>query len=251
VRQAALAVDLESIDILADGRVALLSERLRSVVAEDGVIAEYDSSFAEVGKRGLEGVASRAIEAGASRVAIVWEGGYPDLLSLPEMMKRRAGGRPLLPVVMVHDVPPEGRLGRVARDKVQNFPLDVPRPAGSEPRAQRFRAPDIAWTRLAPNGDWGLMVLLSSQNGQPPIRYGNLWLQRFNLQGKRIGEPFDLRTVLPENVREANWEGLCWWEEGRSVALVHEADDKLPAHAFVVQIPPGWRFGNRAESARQ
>jgi hypothetical protein len=251
VRQAGLAVDLESIAVLADGRVALLSERLRSLVAQDGVIAEYDSTFAEVGKRGLEGVAGRALENGASRVAVVWEGGYPDFPSLPDMMKGRAGGRSLAPIILVHDIPRNARSGRVPRDAASSFTLEVQRPSGSEPRAQRFRVPDIAWTRLGPSGDYGILALLSSQNGLPPLRYGNLWLQRFDLQGRRSGPHFDLRTVLPENVRAANWEGLCWWEEGQSIALVNEAEGPLGAHAFILDLPQDWRFGIAAASARQ
>src|SRR5687767_3118253 len=37
-----LAVDLEEIDVLLDGRVVALSERLRSLIAADGRILEYD-----------------------------------------------------------------------------------------------------------------------------------------------------------------------------------------------------------------
>jgi hypothetical protein len=251
VKQAGLAVDLEAITLLADGRVAMLSERLRSLVTEDGIVAEYDSTFAEIAKRGLEGVASRPLNNQASRVAVVWEGGYPDLLSLPEMMKGRAGGRALRPVVLIHDIPKNGKVGRVQRSTVPSFQLDVPQPAGQEPRAQRFRAPDLVWTRLEPKGEWGVMVLLSGQNGAPPIRYSYHWLQRFDLQGKRVGAPLDLRPMLPEHVRESNWEGLCWWEEGQTLMMVNEADEKVGAHAFLIDLPTEWRFGKPSGSARQ
>src|SRR5262245_46936237 len=52
-----LAADLESIDVLADGRIVLLSERLRSLVDEHGVVMEYDDPLTEIGERGLEGLA--------------------------------------------------------------------------------------------------------------------------------------------------------------------------------------------------
>ncbi|MCP5119133.1 MAG: hypothetical protein GY953_50675, partial [bacterium] len=69
-------IDLEGIEVLADGRLVLLSERLRSIVGEDGMVAEYDYPLAEVGRRGLEGLAVRSLPDGSSRIAALWEGGY-------------------------------------------------------------------------------------------------------------------------------------------------------------------------------
>ncbi|MBM3797444.1 MAG: hypothetical protein FJW31_26115, partial [Acidobacteria bacterium] len=40
-----LGVDLESIGMLADGRVVALSERLRLLVSNSGIVAEYDSGL--------------------------------------------------------------------------------------------------------------------------------------------------------------------------------------------------------------
>src|SRR5688500_217925 len=132
LRQAALAVDLASLDMLADGRVALLSERRRSLVSDGGVIVEYDSGLAEVGKRGLEGVSVRPMGNGASRVAVVWEGGYPDQPSLPEMLKGRAGGQALFPLVLVHDIPRAAKIGRLPRaSTLRSFQLAVPSPVGA------------------------------------------------------------------------------------------------------------------------
>src|SRR5262245_3347191 len=54
-----LVPDFEGISRLADGRLVFLSERSRSLIGEDGLIAEYDSLLGEFANRGLEGVAVR------------------------------------------------------------------------------------------------------------------------------------------------------------------------------------------------
>ncbi|MCC6539742.1 MAG: hypothetical protein IT162_19495 [Bryobacterales bacterium] len=236
-----LGVDLESIAMLADGRVALLSERLRSLVSDTGIIAEYDSELAEIGKRGLEGLAVRPLPGGASRVAAMWEGGYADFGQMPRGAQVRSAW---LPLVVVHDVPRNAQVGRVRlRDAVASIELTVPRPPGAEPEAQRFRAPDLVWTRLsAAPDDWGFIVLLSSQNGVARPTFALKWLQRFNLEGKPVGEPFDLATVLPAGLAAVNWEGLCWFEPGKRLVMVHEAEPKVPPHAFLIDLPSAWQF---------
>ncbi len=69
--QGLLAVDLEAIDVLADGRVVVISERLRSMVSKDGVVVGYDDPFAEFGERGLEGLAVRKVDDKTSKVAVL------------------------------------------------------------------------------------------------------------------------------------------------------------------------------------
>ena len=238
LRERGLGVDIESIGVMADGRVALLSERLRSLVSDSGIIAEYDSELAEMGKRGLEGLAIRPLPGGVSRVAVVWEGGYPDFGRLP----RRAGaGNAWLPLIVVHDVPRNGHVGRVRlKDAIASIELSVPRPAGEEPAAQRFRAPDLVWTKL--RSEWGFIVLLSSQNGlaQPTFTYK--WLQRFDMEGRPFGQPLDLANLFPAALAAVNWEGMDWFEQGRKLVLVHEGDNKVQPHAFVVELPPDWQF---------
>src|SRR5439155_13225990 len=39
---ATLAIDFESVDVLADGRIVALSERLRSLISENGLVMQYD-----------------------------------------------------------------------------------------------------------------------------------------------------------------------------------------------------------------
>jgi hypothetical protein len=240
-----LGVDIESIGLLADGRIVLLSERLRSLVWDGGIVAEYDSELAEMGKRGLEGLAIRPLPGGASRVAVVWEGGYPDFGLGP----RRASARSAwLPLILVHDVAKNASAGRVRlQDALAAIELAVPRPPGEEPAAQRFRVPDLVWTILPSEkaGDgWGFIALLSSQNGLPRPTFGYKWLQRFNMEGRPVGEALDLARYFPAAVAGANWEGLAWYEPGRKLVLVHEEDTHLRAHAFVMELPAEWQFAS-------
>jgi hypothetical protein len=242
LKNAGLAVDTESIGVLADKRVVLISERLRSLVSDRGIVAEYDSELAEMGKRGLEGLAIHPNADGSSRVAVLWEGGYPDFGQAPRPEMKG----PWKPLIVVHDVPRHGSVGRVRlRDAVATIELDVPYPDKlAPPVAQRFRAPDLCWTQWLKGGrmERGFIVLLSSQDGTPKPVFRYKWLQRFDIDGKQVGKPIDLGAHLPERVRGANWEGLAWYEPGKSLVLVHEEDQSLPPHAFLFQLPPDWQF---------
>ncbi len=239
------AVDLEGIDVLADGRLAVLSERTRSLIGEDQVIAEYDQPLGEFAKRGLEGISARPLSGGSSRVAVVWEGGYPDPPSVPRPMMAHVGRRAMRAFVLIHDLKPEARDLRIRLlDAVTSFEVDLPLPPGEEPLAQRFRASDLVWTRLPDSSadPWGLILLISSQNSVDQPTYQYHWLQRFNLQGKPVGPCIDLDKVGPPSTRGANWEGLAWLEAGQRLILVHEDDAKLEAHGLILDLPPEWRF---------
>ena len=52
---APMVCDLESIEVLADGRIVGLSEQTRALIGPDGVVAYYDHQLSELGNRGLEG----------------------------------------------------------------------------------------------------------------------------------------------------------------------------------------------------
>lgn len=65
-------VVLEPIDVLADGRAVILSECLRSLLARGKMVAEYDNPLAEIGNRGLGGVAVGTIDLAGSEAAVVW-----------------------------------------------------------------------------------------------------------------------------------------------------------------------------------
>jgi hypothetical protein len=248
-----LALDLEGVAILADGRTVVLSEARRAILDELGLVATYDHPFAEFAGRGLEGLAVRHRSADSSRIAVLWEGGYPN----PEIT-------PLpLPVVVVHDLAPGERRKLVReREALAVAELDVPIPVGSEPAAQRFRAPDLVWRDWDENGarGEGFIVLLSSAPGAPaapgspeecsvlengaPRPYCYKWLQRFRLDGTRVGGHFDLDDAIPEDLRTANWEGMGWFVEGESLVLVHDeaiAERRTnPQQAIVIPLPAGW-----------
>ena len=157
--EACLALDLEGVDQLADGRLLFLSERMRSLIGEAGLIAEYDSLLGEFANRGLEGVACRPLPGKASRIAVVWEGGYPDYGSVPLSLRSSVGRAPMRPLVVVHDLKPGTRgVKLMMRDAILSVELEVPEPEGAEPEAQRFRAPDLAWSRLRKNDRMGVGI---------------------------------------------------------------------------------------------
>jgi len=225
--------------------LVFLSERLRSLFGEDGLIAEYDSLLGEFANRGLEGVAVRPMPGGVSRIAVVWEGGYPDFDSVPWSLRSTAGRQAMRPLVVVHDLNSGVRgVSLKMRDAQLAVELAVPKPAGEEPEAQRFRAPDLIWTR-SPEGaadDWIFLVLIVSQDSVEQPHYLYHWLQRFDLQGNPVGEALDLAQFLPKDIGHANWEGLSWFEPGKSLVLVHESNRLQPAHAFILNLPEAWQY---------
>ena len=257
------ASDLESIGVLADGRIVLISEDLVALVDADGMVARYDERWAELGGRGVEGLAVRSLPDGSSRVAIGWEGGYPEARFLPRNLRERLRGRAWRPRVLVHDLAPGQRDLTVGPDEtITDVELLVPEPPGEEPAAQRFRLPDLVWHRWPVDGEeqWGFIALLSSgwaeeppggseaecpkQDGDRPARYCYRILQRFTRDGRPHGEAFDLEPLFPEATRFANWEGLGWFVPGESLVLIY--DEKLarrrldPQEALVVPLPAGW-----------
>jgi len=241
--KASLALDLEAIDVLADDRIVVLSERLRALLGKNGVIADYDNPLSDFGNRGLEGLAVRRLRDGSSRVAVLWEGGYPEYKDVPAQLQTHVGRLPLRPVVWVHDLK-AGEAGTEVKSKnaVQVIELEVPKLGGREPQAQRFRAPDLVWHKQRGNA-WGFIVLLSSQTspkeGNP--EYVHMWLQRFRADGRPLGKPLDLKAIIPAQLKGANWEGLGWFEEGKSLVLIHDKPPKGPPTAFVVNLPDDWK----------
>lgn len=253
------AMDLEAIDVLADGRVVILSEYLRSLVDAEGIVAVYPDHLAELGGRGIEGIAVRDLGGGRSRVAVLWEGGYPGASSMPRGL-RHAAGTAMRPVILVHDLEP-GQTGLLidGDEVVADIELRLPEPPGEEPFAQRFRAPDVVWHEV--DGEPVFVVLISSGWGEKPeagseaecpkrdangrpLRYCWRWLQRFALDGEPIGEPYDLEPVFPAELAHENWEGMDWFVRGESLVFVY--DEKLdkqpvtPQEAFVMPLPKGW-----------
>lgn len=283
---AELFSDLESIERLADGRIVLLSEDLHAlgaVVQKAGspaleIVAQFDQTLAELGNRGLEGVAVRPLPGGASLVAVSWEGGYPERQSLSAQLRETIGSSPLNPVVVIDTIPPNGSAGYVgtpARSLVLTTPDDgVPPPLG-----QRFRVADLVWhtwTDSAGTVD-GLIVLLSSSNAPTPEsgqkrRFQYKWLHRYDLNGKPVGNPLDVsaaastqwrsfsaqelvtlaeplrsraeqfgRTAEAAGWENVNWEGLSWYLRGESLVLIYDAGADDPLFALVIAIPQEWK----------
>jgi len=239
---AKLALDLEAIDVLVDGRIVALSERLRSLVSIGGIIAEYPEPLSEIGNLGLEGLAIRHIEKDVSRIAILWEGGYPEYEDLPLQLRTTVGRKSVKPEIWIHDIKKGERNLRL---KINSFSktikLNAPEPEGDEPQAQRFRAPDLVWHKINRNGDWGFIVLLNSGNSSESNRqFLYARLQKFNIEGDPVGTPLDLYSIIPGDLKKANWEGLGWYEEGKKVIIIHDKPPMGTPTAFIIDITKVW-----------
>ena len=236
--------DLEGIEILGDGRIVVLSERQHALFSESGMVAQYDNLLAEIGGRGLEGIAVKRMPEGDSRIAVVWEGGYMQ----PEIAGGNAKGldeqKALKPIIMIHDLPRGKEKCRVPTESSRLMTgIELPLPDGTEPKAQRFRIPDLVWCKLgtADTEKEGFILLLSSMSGTDRTAFQYHWLQRYSLNGSPVGDPLDLDAVAPERLKGVNWEGLAWFEEGKSLVLIHERGLCDATYAFVIQIPDEWK----------
>jgi hypothetical protein len=238
------ALDLEGISVLADGRVVVLSETLFSLISETGIVVQYPEAFTEFGGIGLEGVTVRKNDDGSSNVAVLWEGGYPDAEKIPYQLKESVRKIAFKPVIVLYSIQPNERNLTLRTKDLKIFDLRVQTFPGSEPQAQRFRAPDLVWHLLRKgNGEteWGFIVLLSSQNGMPVREYHNLWLQRFDQAGKPFGSPIDFKKRIPTDLRTMNWEGLGWFEPGKSLVLTFDNLAEQSPEAFILELPQDWR----------
>ncbi len=251
-----LPLDLEGVEVLADGRTVVLSERLHALLDREGVVAEYPKLASEFGNRGLEGVAVRPLEDGISRVAVLWEGGYPLYRALPEAYRGPTGRPPMRPMLFIHNVAPGERNLVYEEEDLVIIDLDVPLPGGTPPRAQRFRAPDLVWYRFGgeSSGEWGFIVLLSSEYALPPEpgsagdcpgglsgeRYCYKWLMRFDASGRPVGEPADLDRLIPDHLASRNWEGMDWFVEGESLVLVYEERADRRGNVAIIDLPATW-----------
>lgn len=243
-RRTGNATDCESIDVLADGRVVVLSEDLRALVGEEGVIARYGENLREVAKRGLEGVAVLRLGAGSSRVAVLWEGGRPS--SRGSGSVGGVGESPVWPPrVLVHDLKRGEKALSIRADGeglreggIRLFSLDTAGIPGVGAGKSPLRAPDLVWHRDRA-GRPILIVLLSARGsgGGHDLH----WLQRFDLDGKPIGGPAEFKSQVPARLRDdVNWEGLGWFEAGKRLVTIHDTPPAGHPTACVLDIPESW-----------
>jgi hypothetical protein len=97
-------------------------------------------------------------------------------------------------------------------------------------------------------------------------------LQRFNQEGESVGNPLCIndicqkvlevlteeelkslgqsmsthimkaRSMLDEgNYENINWEGLGWFEEGKSLIAIYDQVPKDPPFALVIEVPQEWK----------
>jgi len=208
--------DLESIERLADGRIALLSEDLHAlgaVVEKAGspaleIVAQFDQTLTELGNRGLEGVAVKPLPGGASLVAVSWEGGYLERQSLPAQLRETIGNTPLNPIVVIDTIPPNGSAGFVDTP-ARSLELATPDDGVPPPLGQRFRVADLVWHTWSDSAGTtdGLIVLLSSSNSPTPgsgqkRRFQYKCLQRYDLKGNPVGNPLDVSALASAQWRD-------------------------------------------------
>ena len=240
---ASLPLDLEGIDVLADGRVVAVSESLSALVSEKETVAQYGGPFSELAGMGVEGVAVRRLDGGVSRVAVVWEGGYPEYDKVPIHLRGKISNTALKPVMFIHDIRPNEICGKIKMNPSDQIELNVPVPKGEEPLAQRYRVPDLVWHKWRHQGteEWGIIALLSSRNLAQTQEYLYDELLRFNLKGEPVGKVIDLNDFLPKDSHGLNWEGLGWYEEGKSVVLTYDNSREQKPFALVVNLPEDWK----------
>ncbi len=246
--QSNLPLDLEGVAILNYRTVVGLSERIRALVANDGVILEYDDFLSEFGGRGLEGLAFSPPLNGEKhwQSAVIWEGGYPEQSKLPLVLDTLLADTSLPPVIYTCPIDKFGKAGKekiIILDMTEvNKWVDDNYLKEKEPHAYRFRAPDFVW-----HGD-KFIVLLSSEAAVPK---GNKWgpkiLQVFDHSGKSLAN----RRILLENLIPGwsdkkhkydwkNWEALAWFEKGKSLMLSYDTDDEHIPRIAIVNLPSGW-----------
>jgi len=168
---AELAIDLESIDLLADGRIALLSEQLAALVIiennESGhslsLVKSYDGMVDEIGGKGLEGLAIKK-ENHHSRVAALWEGGCAKKKDLPKQLQDTVDKVYMKPHILVHDIPnkiiPKYEKIKSGK-KVKTISLEISK-IQKKSKIGHYRAKDLVWHKD------GFIVLLDLKLDKDP-----------------------------------------------------------------------------------
>ena len=99
-------LDLEGIALLAPATLVVVSETLRSLISADRVLAQYPVKLAEVGNRGIEGVAARRLSDSTAELALLWEGGFLERRDVSMQLATVPGllDSALKPVICIHTV---------------------------------------------------------------------------------------------------------------------------------------------------
>jgi hypothetical protein len=50
-----------------------------------------------------------------------------------------------------------------------------------------------------------------------------------------------LAQSVPKDIQHANWEGLSWFDPGKSLVLVYEGDRRPDTYAFILNLPEDWQ----------
>lgn len=190
----------------------VLGEKRRKLVDLQGGRYTFGKKFAETAGRGLEGVTVRW-QSGEWQVAVCWEGGYFD-------RNTKLEGEYTRPRVALMSWEP-GK--KQSSDPEKVFDLDVAQPS----RGQRFRAADLAWDA----GD--LLVLLASTD-KTRKKKKHTWLQRFDLDGRRLGDPVKLEELWGAYRDDKNWEALDQTLDGKGLVMGYDEKDAKKHRALVV-----------------
>jgi len=217
------ASDLESVDILPNGEIIVLSEQTNALYTKDGIAAQYPDKLAEIAGRGLEGLSVHS----NGKIVVLWEGGYYSLLGMNNDINL-----PKKPRFCIHTLPKTTDI-LVCKENNAIKDLEVPAPPDS---SQFFRAPDLVWDT---DGASFIVLLASLNAANYSFRY--LWLQRFSIEGRPSGAPINLcdKGMLPGQLRdgpESNIEGLAWFDPGNSLIMINDTNSM--ATAAVLSINP-------------
>lgn len=263
----------------------------KSVSSAGQLKVQYYNTFGEIGGRGLEGLAIRVNNEKPSNfdVAALWEGGYPEEKRMVEQLGEitlcelstckqkdlinfyRKDLKPVL-VTFTSDL-------ELNNNKVLDVKTKKPSDLGRETRihvpapatrlkpddlaTQRFRAPDLVWSK--PQGEKNsdpseiistYIVLISSSSVPKMIggneKYDYACLLEIAENGEPTGASLDIKALLDAHklgsLREfANWEGLAWYNEDRLILVNDNINDpngpaweQIPLTALVVDGPGSW-----------
>lgn len=198
--------DAESVDVAYGPRGAelwlLLDEDGRRLIDRRGGSFQLPKRYKEVRGRGLEGLAVRWHQ-NRWQVAVLWEGGFYKLKKGAD--KTGKSTKPRVAILT-------WRRGHGASAIDREFELDVQAPAAGK----RFRAPDLVW-----HGE-RLLVLLGSM-AEGGGGFDHTWLQKFTLDGRRVGPPLKLELAWKSYRSGKNWEALDWTLDGKKLIIGYDA----------------------------